>query len=229
MSGPPVEVLAEGAPGFGVEFDDGPPCRLCVLARGITLPVRCWKHPEDVICLRHRRWTGPGSDDDCQPDLSSQPGILQAHRQHIRIVRRHGRDDTAFAFAVAEHICRWWHRLRQHDAGFYERMLAFHGPGWQPAPTSPTTAAAVYPQAVALTRLLAAPHWQAMSASRQAGQREAFIAEVRRTVAPGYRWPQPRRPADPLETWIDERYISGYRPALFSFHTWAAPKDLRDA
>jgi len=202
--------------------DDGPPCTMCALARGITLPVRCWKHPEDVICPRHHRWTGPGSAAS-QPGLSAQPAILQAHKRHLRLARRLGRDPVALAFAVADHICRHWHGLRQHDAAFRDRMLAFHGPGWQPSPASPTTAAATYPQAVALTRLLATPHWRALSASSQPGHREAFISELRRTVAPGYRWPQPRRPADPLETWINERYLPGWSPHLFSYHSWPPP------
>jgi hypothetical protein len=200
--------------------DDGPPCRLCVLARGITQPVRCWKRPENVICLRHRRWTGPGAGAD-QPDLSAQPDILQAHKRHLRLVRRFGRDNVAFDFAVADHICRRWHELRQHDAGFRDRMLIFHGPGWQASPASPTVAAAIYPQAVALTRLLVSPGWQALSSPARPDRQQRFIAEVRRTVAPGYLWPQPPRPADPLATWITERYLpGGFSPFLFRYHSW---------
>ena len=54
---------------------------------------------------------------------------------------------------------------------------------------SSTVAAVTYPQAVALTlRLLASPYWQAQSAPGNPDQQESFIAEVRRTVAPGYLW-----------------------------------------
>jgi len=203
--------------------DDGPPCRLCVLARGITLPVRCWKRPEDVVCLRHHRWTGPGAGTD-QPDLSAQPDILQAHKQHRRLVRRFGRDAVAFEFAIADQICRRWHEHRQHDGGFRDRMLIFHGSGWQVSPASPTVAAAIYPQSVALTRLLASPYWQALSAPSRPDRQELFIAEVRRTVAPGYQWPQPCRPADPLDSWITEHNLpGGHRPALFRYHSWPVP------
>jgi TniQ len=203
--------------------DDGPPCRLCLLARGIALPVRCWKRPEDVICLRHRRWTGPGSETG-QPDLSAQPDILQAHKQHLRLVRRFGRDSVAFEFAVADHICRHWHEQHRHDTAFRDRMLAFHGPAWQASPASPTVAAAIYPQAVALTRLLVSPHWRAMSSPAHPDRQARFIAEIRRTVAPGYLWPQPYRPADPLDIWITEHHLpSGYRPALFRYHSWPLP------
>jgi hypothetical protein len=98
-------------------------------------------------------------------------------------------------------------------------MLAFHGPDWQAAPASPTVAAAIYPQAVALTRLLASPHWQAMSGPGPGDRRGLFIAELRRTVAPHYRWPPPYRPPDPLGTWINQRCIPGYGP-LFNYHSW---------
>jgi hypothetical protein len=203
--------------------DDGPPCRQCVLARGITMPVRCWKRPEDVVCLRHRRWTGPGAGAG-QPDLSAQPDIMQAHKRHLRLVRRFGRDPVADGFAVADHICRRWHEHRQHDAAFRDRMLTFHGPGWQASPASPTIAAAIYPQAVALTRLLTSPYWQALSSPGHPDRQALFIAEVRRTVAPGYLWPQPRRPADPLDAWITEHYLpGGFSPFLFRYHSWPVP------
>jgi hypothetical protein len=137
------------------------------------------------------------------------------------MMHRFGRDNVAFAFAVADHICRRWHDSRQHDAAFRDRMLAFHGPGWQAPAASPTAAAAaIYPQAVALTRLLASPYWKAMSAPGNPDGRETFITEMRRTVAPGYPWPQPPGPANPLETWINKRYISGSSPGLFNYHNW---------
>ena len=197
--------------------DDGPPCRLCVAARGITVPVRCWKRPENVICLRHRRWIGRASEDS-QPDLSAQPVIIQAHKRHLRLVRRHGREATAFAFAVAERICQRWHGLGRHDVELRELMLAFHGPRWQEFAGGPTAAAAAYPQAVALARLLASPHWQATSARG----RRAFCAEVRRTAAPGYIFPPPARPTDPLWTWIGERYLPNHARGHFGYHTWPA-------
>jgi hypothetical protein len=200
--------------------DDGPPCRLCVLARGITMPVRCWKRPEGVICQRHRLWIGPGAVTS-QPDLSTHPDIL-AHKTHLRLVRRHGRDTVALDFAVADHICRRWHEHGQNDAAFRDRMLTFHGPGWQPSPASATTAAAIYPQAVALTRLLASPRWMTLASSAHPDQQGLFADELRRTVAPGYPWPPATRPADPLGTWIYEHYMSGYSPYLFRYHSWPA-------
>jgi hypothetical protein len=160
-----------------------------------------------------------GASDAYQPGLSGQPGIIQAHKRHLRLVRCFGREPVALAFAVADHISRLWHERGEHDATFRAYMLAFHGPDWQAAPASPTVAAAIYPQAVALTRLLASPHWQAMSAPGPGDGRGLFIAELRRTVAPRYRWPPPHRPPDPLGTWINQRCIPGYGP-LFNYHSW---------
>jgi len=76
-----------------------------VAAKGITEPVRCWKRPENVICLRHRRWIGATTVGD-QPDFIVQPEILRVHKQHLRLVRRLGRDAVAVGYAFADHICR---------------------------------------------------------------------------------------------------------------------------
>lgn len=102
------------------------------------------------------------------------------------------------------------------DAGLLRPRLAA-------SPGSAAVAAAVYPQAVALTRLLASSYWQAMSAAGSPGNRMMFSAEVRRTVALGYTWPPPDRPADPLKTWINERYLRRYSPWLFGYHAWPEP------
>lgn len=208
--------------------DDGLACRLCVLARGITEPVRCWKRPENMVCLRHRLWIWPGHNDD-QPDLSAQPAVLQAQRRHLRLVRRYGRDMVAMEFATADHICREWHERGRHDVGFRERMEIFHGPGWKVRPTDATVAAAIYPQAIALTRLLICPFWRSLSAPSNKAGLERFAEEVRRTVAPGYVWPQPSRPADPLEGWVTERRLSRQRPALITYHTWPLPDQQQNA
>jgi hypothetical protein len=181
--------------------NNGSACRRCVLARGSTGSVQCWKPPEDVVCLRHRRWIGAQRGED-QPDLSAQPGIVQAHKRHLRLVRHFGRDKVAYAYAAAYEMCRQWHNQFAYDGDFYQRMQVFHGPGpWAVSPDHPTISAAIYPQAVALTRLLASPYWQAQAASGISGQ-QRFAEEARRTAAPGFPWPQPGMPRDPLCQWI---------------------------
>jgi TniQ len=120
-------------------------CRHCAAGRLVTR----WALHDDVVCGRHRRWI---SKDQAQPDLTAQPEILTAHRRHQRLIRRHGRDTVMRAFRDARHIC----------LGCGHRMEIFHGPDWRDRDDdeNQTSDAAAYPQAVALTRLLASPYWR---------------------------------------------------------------------
>jgi hypothetical protein len=203
---------------------EGPPCRACVLARGITQPVRCWKSPEKLVCLRHRRWIGPSPSAE-QPDLTHHRDILQAHKRHLRLVSRFGGRDVAVALGVADHICRRWIEQRQYDEGFSERMRSFRGPDWRAPSADPAVAAAIYPQAVALTRLLVSPYWQSQAPPRGKAGQERFLRELHATVAPGYPWPQAYRSADPLRLWLSERRLSAGPPAVYPFHGWPGPPD----
>lgn len=162
-------------------------CRLCAHSRQVTDWVRCWRRSEDVICHHHRRWTA-GHDPEGL-DLTGQPDILQANRQHRRLIRRFGRRTVYNAFTQAEEICNEWierHRFTTH-ADFGRRMRLFLGPGWRADFSQPAVSAALYPQVVGLTRLLASPYWRPLAVRDQAGNR-AFVAELCRTVHPGYTW-----------------------------------------
>jgi hypothetical protein len=146
-------------------------CRLCTHSRQVTDWVTCWRRSEDVICHHHRRWTA-GHDDEGL-DLTGQPDILQANRQHQRLISRHGRRTVYNAFTQAKEICDEWierHRFISH-ADF----------------SQPAVSAALYPQVIGLTRLLASPYWRPLAVRDQAGN-EAFVTELRRTVHPGYTW-----------------------------------------
>jgi hypothetical protein len=169
---------------------------MCALARGAQQAVWCRKNPEQVVCLRHRRWIG--STDTTQPRLDNQPEILHAHKKHLRLVRRFGRDEVMIGIAVAEHVCQQWHAQRQHDQGFRARMQAFHGPGWEVPAAHPTVAAAAYPQVVALARLLSSPHWNSLMLDFGGNGLSLFAREMRKTVAAGYQWPQPSFSKDPM-------------------------------
>jgi TniQ len=130
-------------------------CRRCTAGRLVTR----WALHDDVVCGRHRRWI---SKYQTQPDLTAQPEILTAHRRHRRLIRRHGRDTVMRAFRDARHICLGWRLDGIPDDGYGRRMEIFHGPGWRDRDDDETCTsdAAAYPQAVALTRLLASPYWR---------------------------------------------------------------------
>lgn len=200
-------------------------CRRCTAGR----PVTRWALHDDVVCARHRRWI---SQDQAQPDLAAQPEILTAHRRHRRLIRRHGRDTVMRAFRDAHHICIRWRLDGIPDPGFGQRMETFHGPGWQDHDDDETHTldAATYPQSVALTRLLASPHWR----GQILGNRwpDEFAAEVSRSVAPGYIWDTyprirwRRDTDDPLHEWRIQTNRLEHEP-LPPGHPWNLPETLQ--
>lgn len=119
------------------------------------------------------------------------------------MIRRLGRETVRLAFAEATEACRHWleNEYRYGYSDHAVRLLRiFHGPRFRVSFQHRTFAAALYPQTVALTRLLAHPAWRerALSAQLLRGNPpalvsterfEEFIAEIRRSVAPGYAWP----------------------------------------
>jgi TniQ len=107
-------------------------CQLCAATRGATRPVMCWRNAEKIVCLRHRRWIG--ITDSIQPSLDRQSDTLKAHRQHLRLVRRFGRDNVTAAFTIAADICLRWHGQREHDADLARRLEIFHGRDWRVPP-----------------------------------------------------------------------------------------------
>lgn len=176
-------------------------CQMCAAMRGITQQVICWKPAERVICLRHRRWTGSDKN-GLQSSLDRQPDILRAHTQHLRLIRRFGRDEVTMGFEIAAEICRQWREQREHDEEFSRRLSIFHGPDWRLSPSDPTVAAAAYPEVVGLARLLISPYWRSLAVAYSPQDCSLFQQEMRRTVAATYRWPQPSFSKDPLHRWI---------------------------
>jgi hypothetical protein len=104
------------------------------------------------------------------------------------------------------HDRRQWIEQREHTAGFDTRMAAFHGTTWAVSRLHPTVDAAIYPQAVPLTRILRSPHWLAAGTCGEYRCQQQFGDEVRRTVAPAYRWPSsPPDSRDPLLAYLRYR------------------------
>ncbi len=190
-----------------------PACSSCALVRRHQAGVAwCWNHHDHVVCHGHRRWVGDGNDqpERGQPDLADQPDILQANLRHRRLIRRVGRFPATSAYQDARAICCRWHHHDDHDDDFQRLMLRFHGPHWRVGPSDPTIHAARYPQIVALTTLLASQYWQS-AAQRQWPEPTEFINQVRRTIAPHYRWNLRRHDGarDPLTELIGEQRASG--------------------
>jgi hypothetical protein len=163
-------------------------CTLCMARRDVRSVAIVRLNVEDLLCQRHLRWLGDSSRsiEDNQPALATQPDIVKANRLHRLVIRRHGRTIADAAFRDAQEVCAGWRRRCEHNEGFQQLMSRFHPGQWRAFETDPTVEAAAYPQTVALTRILASPTLREMPFYPAGVDR--FAAEVRRTVAPDFRW-----------------------------------------
>jgi hypothetical protein len=186
-----MNVAGRPRPGSSIRGDK---CARCTAARCIYGPVKCWKLPEDVICLPHRRWTTGLS----QLDLTGHDDVIRAGMQHRKLIRQLGRTAVSSALAQSSAILSEWTERNRYRTRVDQRMKRFHGRQWKVDRENPTLLASYYIPAVALTRLLASPGWKALALS-PAGNAE-FVAGVRRTVEPRYAWdPRPSsRYVEPL-------------------------------
>jgi hypothetical protein len=89
-------------------------------------------------------------------------------------------------------------------------MRIFHGPDWRLPRTDPTIAVAIYPQVIALTRLLSSPYWQAQVSHDNPPGQERFAREARRT-------------ADPLCQWILHWHPHALPAAWRNYRRWPDP------
>lgn len=191
-----------------------PRCPRCD-ARHDGGPVQRLLPHHDYVCLRHGYWIGP-------PDVG-QPAtplgrelrtIVKAQRRHLRLHRRHGAaaafDAVLTGFLICGHLwgdrsddwaeasCHW--KLRtgrliprgEEGAGFSASRIF----------------AAVYPEAVDLAQLIAAPEWRGVASGDRAEQ-QRFIDEVgRRMSHASYRPPES---GDAIAHWM--RYDSTQPPS----------------
>lgn len=136
-------------------------CRSCAAIRCGGQDVTRWQTHENVICQRHRLWTHVQQGGTAaQLDLRDHPEILAANRLHRRLIRRLGRPTVHAAFESARLICNGWRRYsKDHRVGMDSRINALRGKETDAHAGDPAVAAAIYPQQVALTRLLASPAW----------------------------------------------------------------------
>jgi hypothetical protein len=182
-----------------------PPCRFCAARRGATpdrdvdpdwaLEPEVWLSAEDNVCRRHRVWIGPGATSyDRQLDLTQLPEVVQAQTRHQRLVRRRGRQEVFLAYTDAARI--WWNLAWLHDYAT-ERDQRIHrhlGADVDPEDLDfdhPLRHAAIYPETVALTALLANPACRKQALSGRPEARQAFHDEFTRRVTPQH--PHPGR------------------------------------
>ncbi|MFH8786967.1 TniQ family protein [Streptomyces roseoverticillatus] len=196
--------LVRGLPAACQLLDDGwhvqAVCTLCLAAKGVFTQARHWVPKDTRLCLRHGRWTDTYHT---QFDVSLLPEIIQAQRDHRRLVREHGWQTVAIAMRQAAGWCwRWWDSRRFHKERD-RRLKLLIPPGGGTYREDPRLVASSYPDIIALTGLLASPKLRNLPFTGRDRDFHLFISEVRARAAPGYRY-EAAGVADPLARWIEE-------------------------
>jgi hypothetical protein len=122
--------------------------------------------------------------------------VVAAQQKHNRLIARRGEALIEVAFSEARTI--WW---RWHDQIRYRRVHNQRLPvlGAFDQPAGVRWEIVQYPEVVALTGILASPHWQRIAVSSDSVETDRFHHEVQRRVIPDYR---PGDLFDPLVSWM---------------------------
>ncbi|MFE6269247.1 hypothetical protein ACFVQ9_10735 [Streptomyces goshikiensis] len=148
------------------------------------------------VCLRHRTWIGPPDVNQPAADLSEIPAIVHSQRRHLRILSRRGwaatYDAVLTAFSFCGHI--WdipnppedrrhvWHTWDARARVLIpddDESTAFR------AYSTSKLFAAVYPEAIDLAVLIAAPYWR-QRANGTLIEQFQFLDEVSRRISYPY-------------------------------------------
>ena len=188
------------------------------------------------VCTRHRYWIGP--PDVGQPATELEPGpvesdeIVRAQHRHQRLPRRHGSAATFDAVLTGFLICGhlWDDNVGHWDQAVtrWDRRAAVLIPkNAEHAQFSASRIfAAVYPEAVEIAALIAAPNWRRL-ATGTAEQQQRFMREIGAHLGrPDYRPPEHgdaithwmkfdswRPPSEPEATFPQTREHRAIRPA----------------
>ena len=177
-------------------------CHRCMAAKGITTYVDVWMRHDQIVCLRHKLWVGPGAyNAESQLDLAKVPEVVAAQRKHRTLIRRLRRrwvlavSLRAFEFAdtwvPAETRRQRYARLRA-PRGLPPGKFHFRGAHWN---------AAIYPETVALTGVLASPRWRSSGLAADDDESlQLIVQQIRTRAFPHYdpgRWE-----SEPIFEWL---------------------------
>ena len=170
--------------------------------------LRLYPHHR-YVCTRHRYWIGPPDINHPNPSLEKLPEVVAAQRRHLRLVRRHGWAATYDAVLTAFRICaHYWDDEVTTSIGLGRRRRLWTlrtsiliPPGTEDSTFSTSRLfAPIYPDAVEIADIIAAPHWRRLAAGDDK-RLQRFLAEYRRRIGePDY---QPQGENDPLAHWIE--------------------------
>ncbi len=182
-----------------------PACEHCARARtarhstGIGTAF-VWATHEQLVCHRHQRWLGDGTaDPGTQLSIRHCSDITRANRRHRNLIVRLGREHVRGIYAAATTIVRKWFRRGDRYTSTSRRLDTLLGDRDSCSFLEPHPHAALYPNAVALTAILASPYWRTLGRSHNPDDRQLLADRVAAEVTNGYR---PSVPSDPLMRWL---------------------------
>ncbi|MDV7220517.1 helicase associated domain-containing protein [Streptomyces prunicolor] len=159
----------------------GPACPACTTARtGRDVPARLYLAPEERVCARHLYWLLylPATSGLPVP-LSRCPEVIEARRQHVRLLHRS--PTAAQAFEVARAVTgSWWEQPwpdeeQQWPARLEATRPADADPGWWKVAARDLI---TYPEAVALAQLLACRPLQQRTVAGSGGHLPYRLGEL---------------------------------------------------
>lgn len=144
------------------------------------------------------------------------------------MIRRFGAAATADAHREARYICAHWLRHHDHTAEFLSTLDRNHiDPHTPLLQEIPIVQAASYVQIVALTRLLASPHWKRLPLGSRL-QVRTFTDELHATVNATFDWTARAvgRHPDPLAAMFFTQAANAPTPTNLTWpSSWPKPVD----
>lgn len=176
------------------------------------------------VCLRHNHWIGPPDLDRPSFSLDRLPEITRAQHKHHRLTRLRGfiaaYDGVLTGFLICAGLWNSPARYRCRTAEDWDHRAELLVPAGQESASFSASRmfAAIYPEAVTIAALIAAPDWRKL-AHGCAAQRERFDRAISRMFGLPVNVPEARRgidhwanidshypPAEPPKTVIDTRW-----------------------
>lgn len=191
-----------------------PRCPRCD-ARHDGGPVQRLLPHHDYVCLRHSYWIGPPDVGQPATELGRElRKVVRAQHRHLRLQRRHGADAAFDAVLTGFLICGHLWDNRSDEWGEARRRWELRTQRLVPRGREETRFsasrifAAVYPEAVDIAELIAAPTWR-RTAFGDLEHRQRFTDEISRRLGDAsYR---PRESDDPIAHWM--KYDSPQPPS----------------
>lgn len=159
-----------------------------------------WATHDDLVCHRHQRWLNPAGLAVGQISVASCPEVLQAQRWHRNLICRSGRQRVLAAYEFSFNRCQQWFSAGYRFPTTLTRLERLDRAAGRPSSMAdPQLLAALYPNVIALTAILASPHWRGVGRSTDADDRWKFHQRIIIEVTDGQ---TPIGPRDNLRNWI---------------------------